>query len=88
MAEQRDRPWSDGLRRTCGQTCRRSRDTAPFALTVGILGNWGSGKSSLLQITHRELESEKDEQGRQRFAERALLGGQYMVEGYSGDLKI
>ncbi len=28
-------------------------------LTVGILGDWGSGKSSLLQITRRELELEK-----------------------------
>ncbi len=36
-------------------------------LTVGILGDWGSGKSSLLQITRRELESEKDDEGRQRY---------------------
>ncbi len=36
-------------------------------LTVGILGDWGSGKSSLLQITRRELELEKDETGRQRY---------------------
>jgi len=25
-------------------------------LTVGVLGDWGSGKSSLLQIAKRELE--------------------------------
>ncbi|WP_324276954.1 KAP family P-loop NTPase fold protein [Blastococcus brunescens] len=32
-------------------------------LTVGILGDWGSGKSSLLRITRRELEAETDENG-------------------------
>ncbi len=32
-------------------------------LTVGVLGDWGSGKSSLLRITRRELEAETDESG-------------------------
>jgi hypothetical protein len=32
-------------------------------LTVGVLGDWGSGKSSLLRIARRELEEEVDEDG-------------------------
>jgi hypothetical protein len=32
-------------------------------LTVGVLGDWGSGKSSLLRIARRELEAETDENG-------------------------
>ncbi len=32
-------------------------------LTVGVLGDWGSGKSSLLRIARRELEAEKDDGG-------------------------
>lgn len=32
-------------------------------LTVGVLGDWGSGKSSLLRIARRELESETDDDG-------------------------
>jgi hypothetical protein len=32
-------------------------------LTVGVLGDWGSGKSSLLRITRRELEAETDGNG-------------------------
>lgn len=32
-------------------------------LTVGLLGDWGSGKSSLLRIARKELEAEVDEDG-------------------------
>jgi hypothetical protein len=31
-------------------------------LTVGILDDWGSGKSSLLKIARKELEAEGDDQ--------------------------
>lgn len=36
-------------------------------LTVGVLGDWGSGKSSLLRIARAELEGETDETGGQRY---------------------
>lgn len=32
-------------------------------LTIGVLGDWGSGKSSLLRIARRELEAETDDNG-------------------------
>lgn len=36
---------------------------ALLPLTVGVLGDWGSGKSSLLKIARRELEAETDGDG-------------------------
>ena len=36
-------------------------------LTVGLLGDWGSGKSSLLRITRRELEAETTHDGVQPY---------------------
>lgn len=35
-------------------------DPRLLPLTVGVLGDWGSGKSSLLRLTRRELEADPD----------------------------
>ncbi|MHB8901360.1 MAG: KAP family P-loop NTPase fold protein [Thermoguttaceae bacterium] len=60
--------WSDnetdldllGFQHLTNAVCTIIRNDALLPATIGVFGDWGSGKSSLLQMVRAELESDKD----------------------------
>lgn len=60
--------WSDneaeldllGFQHLTGAVCSIIRDDNLLPATIGVFGDWGSGKSSLLQLVRTELASDED----------------------------
>lgn len=60
--------WSDneaeldllGFQHLTGAVCSIIRNDSLLPATIGVFGDWGSGKSSLLQLVRTELSDDKD----------------------------
>lgn len=60
--------WSDneaeldllGFQHLKNAVCAIIRDDTLLPATIGVFGDWGSGKSSLLQLVRPELGSDRD----------------------------
>lgn len=37
------------------------KDESVLPISIGVFGDWGSGKSSILKIIHKELKGENDD---------------------------